>query len=225
MSCETPTVILIEDHPLCRKGVTDLLQSPAGGMKVIAALNTIEGALELIRAKAPDLVLIDLRIGSGDGLELLAECRKAGITTRFAILTMSEEKEHLATALRLGANGYFLKDMDPEDLLKGIQRAARGELVVAPEMASKLAAILQEKDSPRHANTPLAALTERELEILGYLANGKSNKEIARYLAISPDTVKLHVRHILAKLGLTSRVEAAVLAVKYGVTGQKSQSV
>jgi two-component system nitrate/nitrite response regulator NarL len=130
------------------------------------------------------------------------------------VLTMSEAAEDLAAALRLGVRGYLLKDMEPADVIEGIRRAARGELVVAPSIAGKLSTILQSGEEPGSAASLLKQLTGRERQILGHVAAGKSNKAIAKALGISHDTVKLHVRHILAKLGLSSRVEAAVFAVQ-----------
>jgi len=128
---------------------------------------------------------------------------------------MSDAQDDLASALRAGVRGYLLKDMEPIDIVESIRRTAKGELVVAPAMAVKLANLLQfgAQEQPRDKSVKL---TEREREILQHLATGKSNKEIARSLNISHDTVKLHVRHILAKLNLTSRVEAAVFAVEHG---------
>ena len=127
---------------------------------------------------------------------------------------MSDAQEDLAAALRLGVRGYLLKDMEPEDVIAAIGRAARGELVVAPSLMLKLAQMLQTGAPGGERQDLLASLTERELEILEHLARGESNKTIARALEISHDTVKLHVRHILSKLNLSSRVEAAVFAVE-----------
>jgi two-component system nitrate/nitrite response regulator NarL len=125
------------------------------------------------------------------------------------ILTMCDSHEDLANAMRAGVRGYLLKDMDPDDVVDSIRRAVRGELVVAPAMATKLTHLLGAQGGKEGGR----ALTEREVEILGYIAQGMSNKSIAKELNISHDTVKLHVRHILAKLNLSSRVEAAVYAV------------
>jgi len=152
-----------------------------------------------------------------DGVGLLRRVRAAGIETPAVILTMSDSSEDLGNALRAGVRGYLLKDMDPSDIVAAIRRAAKGELVVAPAMAGKLAQVLQSGSEP--ARDKSVKLTEREREILRHLASGKSNKAIAKVLNISHDTVKLHVRHILAKLNLTSRVEAAVFAVEHGEAG------
>ena len=204
-------IVLVDDHSLCRNGLTDLLQQ-RGQMKVAASTGDAEKVAGLLTEHQPDLVVLDLRMPSTDGLTLLRRLRAAGIETPALILTMSDAQDDLAAALRLGVKGYLLKDMEPEDVIAAIGRAARGELVVAPALTLKLAQMLQSGRTERL--DLLASLTERQREILEHLARGESNKTIARALDISHDTVKLHVRHILSKLSLSSRVEAAVFAVE-----------
>jgi two-component system nitrate/nitrite response regulator NarL len=206
-------IILVEDHSLCRSGLTDLLNQ-RGQMQVAAATGDAEQVPTLLQEHQPDLLVLDLRMPSIDGLALLRRLRAAGFETPALILTMSDAQEDLAAALRLGVRGYLLKDMEPEDVIAAIGRAARGELVVAPSLMLKLAQMLQHGAPGGERQDLLASLTERELEILEHLARGESNKTIARALEISHDTVKLHVRHILSKLNLSSRVEAAVFAVE-----------
>lgn len=209
---DTIGLVLVDDHGLCRQGLSELLQSRAG-MQVLATVGKPEEATEVIRTQAPDLAIVDLRMGGMDGLALVRQLRAEGIETPVVILTMSDAKEDMAGALRLGVRGYLLKDMEPGDVIEAIQRAARGELVVAPAMAGKLSSILQ--DGPqKEKQSSLQQLTERERQILEHVARGMSNKAIAKALAISHDTVKLHVRHILSKLNMVSRVEAAVFAVE-----------
>jgi len=208
------TLVLVDDHSLCRNGLTDLLQQ-RGQMRVAASTGDPAAVAGLLREHKPDLMVLDLRMPGGDGLSLLRQIRAEGIETPTVILTMSDAQEDLAAALRAGVKGYLLKDMEPEDVIAAIGRAARGELVVAPALTLKLAQMLQSGSGgdPERRDL-LATLTEREREILGHLARGESNKTIARALEISHDTVKLHVRHILTKLNLNSRVEAAVFAVE-----------
>lgn len=206
-------IVLVEDHSLCRTGLTDLLNQ-RGGMQVAAATGDGDKVPALLQEHQPDLLVLDLRMPSIDGLALLRKLRAAGFETPALILTMSDAQEDLGAALRLGVRGYLLKDMEPEDVIAAIGRAARGELVVAPSLMLKLAQMLQHGASGSEREDLLASLTERELQILEHLARGESNKTIARALDISHDTVKLHVRHILAKLNLSSRVEAAVFAVE-----------
>ncbi len=208
-----PRIVLVDDHALCRNGLSDLLRL-RGGMDVLAALSNPDEVLLVLRDKKPDLVVLDLRMPATDGLSLLRRLRAEGIDTPALILTMSDSEVDLSAALRAGVRGYLLKDMEPEDVIAAIGAAARGELIVAPAMTLKLAQLLQGGSGGNDRRGMLAALTEREKEILEHLARGESNKTIARALTISHDTVKLHVRHILSKLNLTSRVEAAVFAVE-----------
>ncbi len=211
----TPAIklVLVDDHSLVRQGLADLL-SRGAGMQVLATTGRAEETFALLEKHRPDLLILDLRMAPTDGISLLKSLREKGIDTPVVILTMSEAAEDLAAALRLGVRGYLLKDMEPADVIDAIRAAARGELVVAPSIAGKLAAILQGGEEPGSAAALVKQLTGRERQILGYVAAGMSNKAIAKTLGISHDTVKLHVRHILAKLGLSSRVEAAVFAVQ-----------
>lgn len=224
MTETNPRVVIVEDHALCRSALRDLLTSPAGKMAVVGAFSDPEEALAALEALAPDLVLIDIRMGQKSGLTLLKEGKARFPHLRFVMLTMSEETEDLAEALRSGASGYLLKSMDPEDLLDAIRRAARGELVVAPGMSEQIPALFTRSDQRTRRLDLVEQLTERELEILTYIAQGMSNKQIARILAISPDTVKLHVRHILAKLNLPTRVAAAVYAVEHQLVSKALSS-
>ena len=214
-------IVLVDDHALCRNGLTDLIahRSP---MRVVASTGDPDHALALLREHRPDLVILDLRMPATDGLSLLRRIRAEGIDTPAVILTMSDAEADLAAALRAGVRGYLLKDMEPDEVLGAIARAARGELAVAPAMTLKLAQMLQSPATGAPATDKaglIASLTERERQILEHVSRGESNKAIARALDISHDTVKLHVRHILAKLNLTSRVEAAVFAVEHRAAG------
>ena len=220
----TIRVVLVDDHALCRSGLSDLLQH-RGQMQVLAALGDPEALIPVLREQQPDLLVLDLRMPSTDGLSLLRRVRAEGITTPALILTMSDSEADLSAALRAGVRGYLLKDMEPLEIMGAIARAARGELVVAPEMTLKLAQLLQPDGKGQDRRGLLGSLTEREREILEHLARGESNKAIARALDISHDTVKLHVRHILAKLNLSSRVEAAVFAVEARTSGDALPSL
>ncbi|HET7527641.1 MAG TPA: response regulator [Burkholderiaceae bacterium] len=206
-------VVLVDDHALCRSGLSDLLQH-RGNISVVAALGDTNQVGDVLRQHKPDLLVLDLRMPQIDGLSLLRRLRAEGVDTPALVLTMSDAEADLAAALRAGVRGYLLKDMEPEDVVAGIERAARGELTVAPAMTLKLAQMLQAGTKGTDRKGLLDSLTERERQILDHLARGASNKAIARTLDISHDTVKLHVRHILSKLNLSSRVEAAVFAVE-----------
>lgn len=219
---EPVRVLLIDDHALCRKALSELLQQRAG-MKVVGLTGDPNQALQLVRDAQPDLVVMDLRMPLMDGPTLLRRIRGEGCVAPVVILTVSDAQEDMADALRAGVRGYLLKDMEPDDILEAIERAAKGELVVAPAMTLKLARLLQpELQEPPKENL-LNLLTDREREILEHLSRGESNKAIARALQISPDTVKLHVRRILSKLNLTSRVEAAVFAVEHRMPATSSE--
>ena len=209
-----PRIVLVDDHALCRSGLSDLL-THRGGMEVLAALSDPDKVIVALREHQPDLVVLDLRMPAIDGLTLLRRIRAEGIDTPALILTMSDSEVDLSAALRAGVRGYLLKDMEPEEVITAFERCARGELVVAPAMTLKLARLLEGGPAAgQERRGLLASLTDRERQILDHLARGESNKTIARALEISHDTVKLHVRHILAKLSLSSRVEAAVFAVE-----------
>ncbi|NWG86507.1 MAG: response regulator [Hydrogenophilaceae bacterium] len=208
-------IVLCDDHTLFRKGLVELLERE-GHIQVANITGNPAEVAELLRTHSPDVLLLDLNIGGIDGITVMQELRADGFTLPVLMLTVSEAEEDLARALRSGANGYLLKSMEPDEVVDAIQRAYKGETVVAPAMTAKLVSLLDHKSSS--ATSLLDSLTQREREILTHLARGESNKAIARQLEISYDTVKLHVRHILAKLNLSSRVEAAVFAVEHKLT-------
>jgi len=208
-------VLLIDDHSLVRKGLEALLNSR--NIEVAASVGTgaegIEKAIEL----SPDIILLDVKMPEMGGLETLKVLREQGVEIPVLMLTMSRDENDLQEALRMGAQGYLLKDMDPEDLVPALNSAIQGDNVVAKELIGALTRIIQGKTedsgTPEPA-TPLSELTPREQEILSHIAEGQSNKVIARALEITDGTVKLHVKSILRKLGVHSRVEAAVIAVE-----------
>ena len=210
-------IVLVDDHTLCRAALSELLER-RGGMQVIGRTGNPDEAVRLARDEKPDLMVMDLRMPESDGLVILGRLRDAALPTPVIMLTVSDAEEDMGAALRAGARGYLLKDMEPDDVVEAIQRAARGELVIAPAMTLKLAHMLQSAQRNTALEDPLGALTVREREILQHLSRGETNKAIARVLNISHDTVKLHVRHILSKLNLTSRVEAAVFAIEHRTT-------
>lgn len=209
-------VLLVDDHTLFRMGLSELLEQ-RGAIKVVGATGSPDEARRILRDEKPDVIIMDLHMPPLDGLTLFRQLRQEGHTTPTLMLTVSNAEEDLTNVLRAGARGYLLKDMEPDDVVDAIQRAARGETVVAPTMTMKLVKLLQQEHPATNPASLLELLTTREREILTHLALGESNKVIARALDISHDTVKLHVRHILSKLNLSSRVEAAVFAVEHKV--------
>jgi two-component system nitrate/nitrite response regulator NarL len=213
-------VLLIDDHALVLKGLEELLQSR--GVTVVAAANSGAEGIELAQRLEPDVILLDIMMPEMDGLETLRQLRASGVEAAVLMLTMSHDEEHLATALREGAQGYLLKDMDPDELIPALDDAVSGKNVVAKDLVGALTRIVQGRPKKTELpTTPISELTPRELEILKHLAEGQSNKAIARNLGISDGTVKLHVKSILRKLNANSRVEAAVMAVQQGL-GRKS---
>lgn len=208
-------VQLIDDHTLFRLGLKNLLER--SGIEVIAAASTGQEGLDMVQETKPDVILLDMRMPDMDGLEVLKKLRDAGVTAPISMLTTSNEERDLVESLRSGAQGYLLKDMDPEDLVAALHNIVKGETVVAPQLAGTLARALQGKSDEIEKKTPLSSLTPRELEIIEHLAIGQSNKVIARELGITDGTVKLHVKAILRKLQVSSRVEAAVIAVEQGL--------
>ena len=224
-------VMLVDDHALCRSGLTELLEH-RGDMKVVGATGDPAQVVPMLREHLPDLMVLDLRLATTDGLSLLRMIRAEGCETPVVILTMSDNEDDMSAALRAGVRGYLLKDMEPEEVIDAIARAARGEMVVASAMTLKLAQILQSGPRGSVKGDLVASLTERERQVLDHVASGQSNKVIAKALDISHNTVKLHVRHIMDKLNLRSRVEAAVFAFEYRTspdgaktTGEGSQKV
>jgi two-component system nitrate/nitrite response regulator NarL len=215
-------VVLVDDHTLFRMGLAELLEQ-RGSIKVVGVTGNADEARRLLREEQPDVLIMDLHMPPLDGLTLFRQLRQEGFTTPTLMLTVSNAEEDLSNVLRAGARGYLLKDMEPDDVVDAILRASRGETVVAPAMTMKLVKLLQNDQPASSSASMLDSLTQREREILTHLAQGESNKVIARALDISHDTVKLHVRHILAKLNLSSRVEAAVFAVEHKLSTQTGQ--
>ncbi len=202
-------IALVDDQNLCRSFLCELF-SGSYGFTVVGATGTIEGLRPLLDEQ-PELLIMDLRMKPMDGISMLEQLRSEGCEIPVVMLTMSDSEADLSRAIRAGVRGYLLKDMAPEEVVDAIRRVAGGELVVAPTMTVKMIEMLrgdQPEDEPKNS---LKLLTEREREILQLLARGDSNKAIAQTLSISYDTVKQHVRHILNKLNLSSRVKAAVL--------------
>lgn len=201
-------VMLIEDHALFRKGVRDIISDNAHFEVVGEAASGQEG-LDFAARLQPDMVLIDLNMKGMDGLETLRRLKTADLDARCIVLTVSDAKEDLIEALRAGADGYLLKDMEPEDLCTSLLKASTGATVLQDRLTDVLKNAVLDPPPARKAAGD-SALTDREQEILQCLADGLNNKTIARNLGISSMTVKVHVKNLLRKLNLTSRLEAAV---------------
>lgn len=206
-------VLMIDDHPLFRRGVRQLLELESRYAVVGEAASGREG-IEQARLLDPDLVLLDLNMKGIDGLETLRTLRDLGIDARIIVLTVSNASDDLVAAIRAGADGYILKDNEPEDILRMIGHGMAGHHAISPELMSLLASALREEGVSERRSK--ANLTEREVAILKCLAAVLSNKLIGRELDIMESTVKVHIRNLLRKLNFRSRVEAAVWAVGNG---------
>jgi two-component system nitrate/nitrite response regulator NarL len=212
MTQQVSTIMLVDDHPLLRKGLQQLI-GLADNLEVIAEAGSGEEAIALGTELDPDLILLDLNMQGMNGQETLSRLRDEGVTSRIVMLTVSDADEDVLEAISRGADGYLLKDMEPELLLEQIQRALQGRMVMSEAVTQVLAsAIRKPQKSP---TSSIESLTGREREIIELIAQGMSNKLIARALDISDGTVKVHVKHLLKKLGLRSRVEAAVWMVNH----------
>jgi two-component system nitrate/nitrite response regulator NarL len=210
-------VLVVDDHTLFRRGLTALL----GGDARFAVVGEAGDAGEAQRCAAslqPDVILLDNHLPGVNGVDALAGLREVAPLARVLMLTVSEDERDLAAALRGGAHGYLLKTADSDLLASAIERAVRGESTISPEMTGKLVTAFQalhtgsDASAPAPDVDPIHSLSPREQEILAHIARGASNKEIARALNIAETTVKIHVQHILRKLKLSSRVQAAVYA-------------
>lgn len=208
-------VLLIDDHTLFRSGIAMLLSKRADMAVVGEAADGAEG-IKRVRELKPDVVLLDLNMPGLSGLEALQLILQDTPELAVLMLTVSEDAEDLGAALRSGARGYLLKNIDADFLISAIRRAHAGEAVIAEGMTAKLVQQFRVAGAPA-AEADKARLTPRECEILACLAHGDSNKLIARKLDVAESTVKIHVQNILKKLSLSSRVQAAVYAVEHGL--------
>jgi two-component system nitrate/nitrite response regulator NarL len=204
------SVIVIDDHPLFRKGVADLVRMEPS-LQLVGEAADGQIGLRVAQETDPDLILLDLNMKGWSGIETLERLRAADLDARIIMLTVSDSEEDVVAALRAGADGYLLKDMEPEDILESLRRATQGRVVISQRLTELLAHALREDPRPRRPDQ--AGLTPREDEILGLIAKGYSNKLVARDLDLTVGTVKVHVKHLLRKLGLRTRVEAAVWAI------------
>lgn len=211
------SVLVIDDHPLFRKGVGQLIDLDDGFRLVGEAKSGQEG-IELAQKYKPDVILLDLNMKGMNGIQTLRNLKAKDLECTVVVLTVSNAGDDLVAALRAGADGYLLKDSEPEQLLPQVRNAASGQTVLDPSLSGLLANKIREDQSTPPPDN--ASLTKREREILTLIAAGMSNKIIARQLEISDGTVKVHVKNLLRKLNLRSRLEAAVWALGHGVAGK-----
>ena len=212
-------LLVVDDHTLFRRGLVALLGADPS-LEVVGQGADAGEALRLAGALQPDVILLDNHLPGVRGIEALPGLKEAAPAARILVLTVSEDADDLAAALRAGANGYLLKTIEGDQLAQAIHGVMRGQASVSPEMTGKLVLAFQSADSPGPAAEPAtpaqpaSLLSPREQQVLEQIATGASNKEIARALEIAETTVKIHVQHILRKLQLSSRVQAAVYATE-----------
>jgi len=203
---ETPLrILIVDDHPLVRQGISSIVTSEPGLSVVAEAATGYEG-VEMFRRHKPDVTLMDLRLPDMSGIDALAAIRMEFRDARIAILTTFEGDVEVQRALKAGASGYMLKSMRRKELVQTIRRVAGGGKVVDPEMAVQMSSYLGDE-----------MLTEREIEVLQRIPAGMRNRDIADQLFISEETVKVHVRHILEKLGASDRTHAVTIAIRRGI--------
>ncbi|RKV70512.1 MAG: DNA-binding response regulator [Neisseria sp.] len=208
-------IILIDDHTLFRSGIKALLSRQSDFDVIGEAADGFTG-IKLVEQMRPDIVLLDLDMPVMNGRETLAQILSSNPQQTVVMLTVSEDNDDLTECMRIGARGFLLKNINADFLLDSIRKAVDGDNVFSPEMTTRLVQSLISPSAPR-TDQALSTLTPRELEILGYLAAGHSNKVIARHLELAESTIKVHVQNILRKLNLSSRVQAAVYAVQHKV--------
>jgi len=215
-AAESLRVLIVDDHDLFRTGLRNLLEDQ--GVQVVGEAAGGAEAVRIVRELAPDVVVMDLNMPGMGGVDATRHISGIAPLTRVVMLTISDQDSDVMDAILAGACGYLLKDSRIEELMAGIRAAARGESLISPNIAAKvLQRIRATSTQPEIANTIRAELSEREIEVLKLIANGKDNALIAAELHISPKTVKNHISNILMKLQIDNRIQAAVYAVRSGI--------
>jgi DNA-binding NarL/FixJ family response regulator len=214
---EDPRILLVDDHDLFRTGLRNLLEEE-GGVQIAGEATNGAEAVQLARELAPDVVVMDLNMPSMSGVEATRHITNLSPLTKVIVLTISEEDADVLDAIVAGACGYLLKDSSITDVIAGIQAAAVNQSLISPGIASKvLQRVRATTEDTEMADSIRAELSDREIEVLKLIANGKDNAQIAAELVISPKTVKNHISNILMKLQIQNRIQAAVYAVRSGI--------
>lgn len=209
-SVEPVRILLVDDHPMLRRGLADLLRMEEDLLPAGEAASG-EEAIRLATEQEFDLILLDLNMPGLNGIETISGLRRAGVDARIIIFSVSDDHADVVEALREGADGYLLKDMEPEDLIHEIRQAAHGRMAISPSLTQILVKAIQGRKTTEQQHPEL---TKREKDVLKLIARGQSNKVIARNLDITEGTVKVHVKRLMQKIGVRSRTEAAVWALE-----------
>ncbi len=209
-------VLIVDDHDLFRTGLRNLLEEQ--GVQIVGEAATGENAIRIVRELAPDVVVMDLNMPGIGGVDATRHITSIAPLTRVVMLTISDQDSDVMDAILAGACGYLLKDSSIQELIAGIRAASLGESLISPTIASKVLQRLRASSrQPEIETTIRAELSDREIEVLKLIANGKDNAMIAGELHISPKTVKNHISNILMKLQIDNRIQAAVYAVRSGI--------
>jgi len=209
-------VLVVDDHALFRRGL-EMVLAQESDIEVIGEAGDAEAAVERAAELLPDVVLLDVRMPKGSGIEACVQIKEVAPSARIIMLTISDEEADLYEAIKAGATGYLLKEISIDEVASAVRAVYDGQSLISPAMASKLLtefALMAKRSNERSQQVPTPRLTERELEVLKLVARGLNNRDIARELFISENTVKNHIRNILEKLQLHSRMEAVVYAVR-----------
>jgi len=209
------TLVIVDDHPLFRNGLSHLI-STEPKLQLVGEASTGKEGIHLVSQVQPDLLILDLKLKDIDGLAVMDIIKQKNTSSRIVILTVSDDEEDIINVLRLGADGYLLKDYEPKVILDGILKAARGEFIFSDHISQYIIKASLHQNSPSLVDD--VKLTPREIETLKFIARGLSNKHIANELGIAEGTVKVHVKNFLKRLCLKSRVEAAVWATKHNLS-------
>jgi DNA-binding NarL/FixJ family response regulator len=216
LALEDVRVLIVDDHDLFRSGLRNLLEEE--GVQIVGEASAGQEALKIVRELAPDVVVMDLNMPGMGGVEATRHISTIAPLTRVVMLTISDQDNDVMDAIMAGACGYLLKDSSIQDLIAGIRAASLGESLISPTIAAKvLQRVRAASRQPEIETTIRAELSEREIEVLKLIANGKDNAMIAGELHISPKTVKNHISNILMKLQIDNRIQAAVYAVRSGI--------
>jgi len=214
MTIEPITILLVDDHSVVRMGLKAFF-STLPDISVVGEAASGQEAVKLVKQLVPDVVLMDLVMPGMDGVEATRQMKQVSPRTQVIVLTSYHEDEHIFPAIRAGALSYVLKDIDPNDLADAVRKAHTGEAVLNSRIAARLVKEMQ--GTRADALNPFTELTDREMDVLRLIADGKNNREIARQLVISEKTVKSHVTNILSKLQLADRTQAAIFAWREGI--------